>query len=62
MAELLHGDLRANVKSGMFWPCGPAIIASIMQEPEEEVVAAMKETRGGRLSQNRHGFVDRMAS
>lgn len=43
MAELLHGDLRANVKSGIFWPCGPAIIASIMQEPEEEVVAAMKE-------------------
>jgi len=43
LAELLHGDLRANVKSGVFWPCGPAIIASIMQEPEEEVVAAMKE-------------------
>ena len=43
MAELLHGDLRANVKSGLFWPCGPAIVASLMNEPQEEVEAAMRE-------------------
>jgi len=43
LAELLHGDLRANVKSGILWPCGPAIVASIMNEPQNEVEAAMKE-------------------
>lgn len=43
LAELLHGDLRTNVSSGLFWPCHPMVIASIMQEPQEEVEAAMKE-------------------
>lgn len=43
LAELLHGDLRANVKSGILWPCGPAIVSSIMNEPQNEVETAMKE-------------------
>jgi len=43
LAELLHGDLRTNVKSGLFWPCHPMIIASIMHEPLDEVETAMRE-------------------
>ena len=43
MAELLHGDLRTNVKSGIFWPCHPMIISAFMNEPLDEVEAAMQE-------------------
>ena len=43
LAELLHGDIRTNVKSGLFWPCHPMVIASIMDEPPDEVESAMQE-------------------
>jgi hypothetical protein len=43
LAELLHGDIRTNVKSGIFWPYHPMVIASIMHEPPDEVEAAMQE-------------------
>ncbi len=43
LAEFLHGDIRTNVSSGLFWPCHPMVIASVMNEPQEEVEAAMKE-------------------
>jgi len=43
LAEFLHGDIRTNVKSGIFWPYHPMVIASVMHEPPDEVEAAMRE-------------------
>jgi len=43
LAELLHGDPRTNVKSGVFWPYHSVVVAKIMKEPEDEVAAALQE-------------------